>query len=372
MKKYQRSLDLSGPVVSEYTLKHRHPWWNAFKVISELEKKGKSIKRNLTPEIKMLAADAKRIITLQRFMPQSVQRKYKRDLSDPDRASDYLFEIRIAWHFYLRGSDLQWYEDDGKRHPEFMVKSDSLDFNVECKRISVDIARKIKRKDFHSLVQKLLPEIEKGRHCGRIDITLDGRLESNQIDGLVKEVLGLAKCGEIQGHRRISLGLVSLELHTKRRERVNVIEHYRRLRTNLPDATHGAVFSSARSGDYIVDPIQMGIRCQEPDNVLDGIYEKVYDAANGQLATSKAGVIICFLEDVHDLRDLSTDSGLQRMTCALLAKGRFSHIAGIGYSSEAQMHKLYNGEAYDNQSLFFKNPNCKFREVEAYNFISST
>ena len=88
LKKHQRSIDLSGPVVSEYTLKHVHPWWNAFMTFFELKKKGKSIKRNLTPELKMLAADAKRITSLQRFMPKSVQKKYKRDLIDADRAVD--------------------------------------------------------------------------------------------------------------------------------------------------------------------------------------------------------------------------------------------------------------------------------------------
>ena len=88
-------------------------------------------------------------------MPLSVQKKYRRDLMDVARARDYLFEIHIAWHFYLRDHDLQWYEDDGQKHPEFLVKTPSFDFNVECKRISVDTSRQIKREDFYRLVQDL-------------------------------------------------------------------------------------------------------------------------------------------------------------------------------------------------------------------------
>lgn len=371
LKKHQRSLDLSGPVVSEYTFKHRHPWWNAFRTFFELKKNGKSIKRNLTPELKMLAADAKKISTLQRFMPTSVQNKYKRDLIDSDRAFDYLFEIQIAWHFYLQGNELQWYEDDGEKHPEFIVKTPNLDFNVECKRISVDISRRIKRQDFHRFVQELLPDIEKQGYAGNVDIVLDGRLDSNQIDSLASEVLELIKSGEIKGESAISLGQISINLSKKSKKTVNVAEQYEALRMSLPNGAHGVVFSSQKNGNYTVDPIQMSLSSKKEDNVLDGISKKVYKAAKNQLDKSLPGIIVCFLEDVYDLRDLSSESGLQLMTCNLLNKEGCSHIAGIGYSSEIQIHRRYESEVYDNQSLFFKNPNCKFKGVKTYNFIDS-
>ncbi len=371
LKKFQKTLDLSGPVVSEYTLKHKHPWWNAFRAFFELKKKGKSIKRNLTPELKILAADAKKISSLQRFMPASVQNKYKRDLIDSDRAVDYLFEIQIAWHFYIQGNDLQWYEDDGEKHPEFVVKTPDFDFNVECKRISVDISRKIKRKDFHRFVQKLLPKIERQGYSGNFDIVLNGRLHGNQIDDLVLDVLGLIESGKIKGEYPISLGHISLNLSKKSTNYVNVVEQYETLRMNLPDRAHGVVFSSRTKGNYAVDPIQMSLMSKEADNVLDGIYNKVNKSAKNQLDKSIPGIIVCFLEDVYDLRELSSESGLQLMTCYLLNKEACSHIAGIGYSSEMQIHRRYESEVYDNQSLFFKNPNCKFKEVKSYQFIGS-
>ena len=81
------------------------------------------------------------------------------------------------------------------------------------------------------------------------------------------------------------------------------------------------------------------------------------------------GIIVCFLEGVYDLRDLSSNSGLQLMTCKLLNKEKLSHIAGIGYCSEVQIHRFSNSEIYDNQALFFKNPNCKFEEIKTYRFI---
>lgn len=370
LKKYQRTLDLSGPVVSEYTLKHIHPWWNAFMAFFELKKKGKSIRRNLTPELKMLAGDAKKISILQRFMPKSVQNKYKRDLIDADRAIDYLFEIQIAWHFYRQGNDLQWYEDDGEKHPEFKVKTTNFNFNVECKRISVDISRKIKRRDFHRFAQEFWLKFKEQNYTGEVDIVLNERLYSNQIDALVSEVLELIKSGEIKGESIISLGQISLNLSKKCKKTVN-LEQYEALLKNPPIGQHIAFFSSQKNGNYIIDPIQISLTSKKVDNVLDGIYEKVYEAAKNQLDKSIPGIIVCFLEDVYDLRGLSSGSGLQLMTHHVLKKEKCSHIAGIGYSSEVQIHRRYESEIYNNQSLFWKNRDCKFEEVKNYEFINA-
>lgn len=366
LKKHKRTLDLSGPIVSEYTIKHKHPWWNAFTAFFELKEEGKSIKRNLTPEIKVLAADAKRIITLQKFMPISVQNKYRRDLIDPERAFDYLFEIHIAWHFYLQGNELRWYEDDEKKHPEFLVKTPNFNFNVECKKISVDISRKVKREDFHRFVQKILPEIDKQGYGGSVDIILNGRLAGGHINTLVSEVMELIKSGNTRGEFAISLGQVLLNLNERSGKIVNVMEQIESLSNK---GLHVAFLSSRKIGDNFVDPIEISLKSEKPDKVLEGIYDKVCEAAKNQLNKSMPGIIVCFLEGVYDLRDLSSNSGLQLMTCKLLNKEEFSHIAGIGYCSEVQIHRFSSSETYDNQALFFKNPNCKFEEIKTYRFI---
>ena len=94
LEKYQASLQCSGPVFGEYYLKYRHPWWNAFTEFFEIEKSGKSVRKNLTEGIKMLAADAKKIGALQKLMPEAIRAKYKRDLTD-DGAYGYLFDVLI-------------------------------------------------------------------------------------------------------------------------------------------------------------------------------------------------------------------------------------------------------------------------------------
>jgi hypothetical protein len=366
LKKYKRTLDLSGPIVSEYTIKHKHPWWDAFIYFFKLKNEAKSIRRNFTPEIRMLSADAKMVITLQRFMPVSVQNKYKRDLVDSDRAFDYLFEIRIAWHFYSRGNELQWYEDDGKKHPEFLVRTPDFNFNVECKRISDDISRQIKKADFNQLAEKLLPEIETKGYGGNIDIIINGRLEGSQIYTLVLEIMELIKSRNIKGEFAISLGQVSLNLNERSGKIVNAMEN---LRMKYVSGIRAAFLSSRMNGDNFVDPIEVSIKSKKPDKVLEGIYDKVYEAAKNQLVKSMPGIIICFLEGVYDLRDLASNSGLQLMTCKLLNKDGLSHIARIEYCSEKHIHRFgKNKETYDNQGLFFNNPNCKFEKVKTYQF----
>ncbi|MHC4540778.1 MAG: hypothetical protein ACYS74_13510 [Planctomycetota bacterium] len=371
LAKYQRTLRMSGPIVSEYSLRHRHPWWNAFMMYFQLRRSAKSIKRNLTAELKVLAADAKKIAALRKFMPPSVERKYQRDLMDIDRARDYLFEIQIAWHFYLQGNDLQWYADDGQKHPEFLVKTSDFEFNVECKRISVDISRQVKRRDFHRLVQELLPEIEKRGYAGAIDIALAGRLEGSHVSALASDIMGLIKSGRSGGKYIIPLGQVSFKPAKKKRQLVNGVEQYEKLRMSLADQSHAAIFSSQIAGDCIIDPIVLTVKSERPDKVPDGILEKLRRAAKDQLDVSVPGIIVCFLEGVYDLRELKSDSGLQLMTSALFEKKVFSHIAAVGYSSEIHVHKLGHGETYDNQSLVFKNANCRFKEVKDYKFTSA-
>jgi len=366
LKRHKRSLELSGPIVSEYTIKHKHPWWGAFTSFFELKNAAKSIRRNFIPEIRMLAADAKMIITLQKFMPASVQNKYKRDLVDPDRAFDYLFEIRIAWHFYSRGNELQWYEDKGEKHPEFLVKTPDFDFNVECKKISVDISRKVKREDFNRLIQMVLPEVEKQGYGGNIDIILNGRLDSTHINTLSSDILGLIESKNTKGEFEVPLGHISLNLNERSGKIFNVREHDESM---LTDGLHVAFLSSHRDGDNLIDPIKISLKSKKPDEILEGIYEKVYEAAKNQLIKSMPGIIVCFLEGVYDLRELSSNSGLQLMTCKLLNKDELSHIARIEYCSEKQIHRLGNNtETYDNQRLSFSNPKCKFEKVKTYGF----
>ncbi len=370
VERYERSMLKSGPLIREYYLKDRHPWFRAFTQYYDLIRKGKSINRNLTPELQKLAIDGKKVITVQEQMPRSVKKKFKRDLLDIDSARNYLFEIEIAFHFFQKGGNIQWYEDVSGMHPEFLVKTPGLDFNVECKRISVDIARRIHRKDFAKLAQNLLPDIQKRGYSGSVDIVLEERLTNKSSRGMCVNILELIDEDSLRGHYKIqNLGSVDLDLKCAAGSEIDITERCKAFYKSRPEKAHGAFLANAK-GNKGADPIELTVMCEKADTVLDGIRDKISNAEE-QLDESKPGFIVCFLEDIRDfdLHELSEGSGLQIMTCNVLAKKTFAHVAGISYSVESIVAKEGNCEEFINRGLLFRNPNCKFEEAKAFEFL---
>ena len=371
LQKYSTSLRSSGPVFGEYYLKNRHPWWNAISEFFEIQKSGKSIRRNLTEGLKILAADAKKIIILGKLMPESIRDKYRRDLVDDNRARDYLLELQIAWHFFLKGYEIKWHDAGSGSHSEFLIKAPELEFNVECKRISVDASKRIRRRDFYRLAEKVIPKIELMDYSGAIDIVLKDRLHGNDrfLNELASQVINKVSTGRIMGVFQIPLGSLYLELVPANKNPVDLYDRFNSLWKRKPQQAHGAIFARSHNGRPI-DPVEMTLVSDKSDRVLDGIRERISKARKAQLDESKPALIVCFLEGITDLRELATDSGLQIMTCSLLAKESFSHIAAIAYSSETLVEKSSTSEKFFNQGLIFDNPNCKFKNAKEFQFLS--
>lgn len=365
---YNKSLLSAGPIYKEYYLKSRHPWWESLKYFFELERTGKSIKRNLDTRLKRLAGDAQKISILQQNMPEKVKNKYKKDLVDENRAYDYLLELQIAWHYHLQGYEINWYEEDGC--PEFLVKTPKFDFNVECKRISVDGSRKIRRRDFYRLVEILLPQVESKNLKGTIDLELDDRLHSNNqyLDKLSSQVLDVVKC-EVVGTFGIPYGQLVLNLTQKNDEIVDLRKRYEELWARKAHEAHGVILAKGKNGKP-VDPLELTIKSRKADKVLDGMKRRIQKATSKQLPSSKPGLITCFLEDISELNGLASDSGLQLMSCYILDKQENSHVAAISYCSEERIFKFESAENFNFQGLLFRNPNCSFPEVKDFPFLT--
>jgi hypothetical protein len=372
LDKYTSSLQSSGKVFREYYLKTRHPWWEAFLEYFALEKSGKSIKNNLTANIKILAGNAKTISVLQGLMPEKIREKYKKDLIDNNRAYDYLFEIQIAWHFFLKDCEIIWHEDDSKSHSEFLVKDSDLEFNVECKRISVDISRKIRRRDFCRFAEKLLPAIEKSGFSGSIDITLKDRLHGSDrhLNDLSKQVIDKVSAGYLHGTYQIKFGSVSIDLQKANGTIIDLNQHFRKLLERKSHQSHCAIFAKSRNTQP-ADPVEMTIISEKADNVLEAIKDRLYKAAKKQLDIFRPGLICCYLEGINDLTELAQNSGLQIMTNHLFSKEGLNHIAAVIYSSENIIDRFANIETYFNQGLIFRNPYCKFAKAKDYKFLSN-
>jgi hypothetical protein len=371
LDKYRSSLLTSGPVFREYYLKYRHPWWNALTEFIEFEKSGKSVRKNLTQGIKILAGDAKKVSTLQKVMPEAVKKKYKRDLIDDERANDYLFELQIAWHFFLKGYSIKWHEDDSKRHSEFLVKAPDIEFNVECKRISVDASRRIRRKDFYRLAEKVIPKIEDRGFFGIIDIAIEDRLHGseNYLSKLASQISHELSQNRVKGDYEIPSGSLHLDLKPTVGIPIDLYNHFNKMWERKPHKALGAIFAKSKSGKF-VDPIELTLMCNKSDKVLDGIRDRISKAAKSQLDKSKPGLLACYLEGIDDLTEVANDSGLQVMSSLLLEKESFAHIAAICYSAETRIEKSGIAERFYNQGLIYQNPTCMFEQARDFPFLS--
>jgi hypothetical protein len=371
LEKYRASLQSSSYIFREYYLKYRHPWWHALTEFFEIEKSGKSVRRHLSEELKILAGDAKKINTLQKIMPECIKEKYKRDLADDERAYDYLFELQIAWHFFLKGYYIKWHENDSERHSEFLVKASDFEFNVECKRISVDASRKIRRRDFYRLAEKVIPNIEDMGYFGIIDIILEDKLDRNEnfLNKIVSQVCQEISNKRLNGDYKIPSGTLHLELKQTTGIPINIHDHFNDLWKRKSHQAHGVIIAKAKYGKP-VDPIELTLMCNKSNKVLDGIRDTISEAGKLQLDKSKPGLIVCFLEGIDDLSELATDSGLQIMSSLLLLKDSFAHIAALCYSSEKRIEKDANTERFPNQALIYRNPLCKFEQARDFQFLS--
>ena len=367
---YNKSLRSSGPTFREYYLKTRHPWWETLKTFLELERSGKSVHKHITNDLKRCCKDGKIITTLQKSMPEKVRNKFKKDLIDENRARDYLFELYIAWHYHQNDFEIIWYEE--KNCPEILVKTPNFDLNVECKRISLDASRKIRRKDFYRLADTLLLKIENCHLQGTIDIILNDKLHGNHqyIDNLSNQIFDTLKSQQKIENFEIPYGSLTLDLKGQDGKPINFDQKCLEFLNRKEDITHGALFSKAENG-YPVNPLELTIKSKKASKVLLGIKKRIKDGVTTQLDPLTPGLIICFLETITDLTELASDSGLQKMSSYLLNQSEFEHIAAIGFSSEERTTKQENSELFDAQGLIFRNPNCRFNDrIKDFQFLS--
>jgi hypothetical protein len=369
LSRYQRALISSGPIYSEYYLKRRHPWWQAFLDYDALVKSGKSVYKNLTDSIFFLAGDAKKISTLQVRMPESVRLKYQRDFLDDERASDFLFEISIAWHFLTRSHKIVWYEEDNR--PEFSVVTNDFGFDVECKAIGVDSFRKIRRGDFYNLVDILLPSVEKMGLSGEIDLLLEERLPTNRIElrNLADQALHLIERGVRTGNHSISFGTMTFDLTEADKTIVDLRQMYAELWARKSPEAYGAIYAADSAGSP-VDAIQMTCRSIKADKVLEGIRKKISDACSRQLDPSRPSLLACFIHEIEDFRGLEYGSGLEQMTNSLFLSEARNHLAAVTYSSDSRFAPTHYGREASSPAVIFRNPYCKFENVAQFRFLS--
>lgn len=370
LDRYEAALRDAGPFFRKYYLEIRNPWSAALTQYINLEKKGLTIQKHLTKDILRLVADAKKINFLQKRMPEEVKEKFRKDLLDDEAAYAYLFELNIAWHFAIRKYDLKWLKSDTGRHSEFIVKAPDLEFEVECKRITADASRKIRRRDFYRFVEKLIRKIEPLECFGNIDILIEDRLHSNEqsIDKLVNSIIAILNAGNKRGEFGTDFGCLGLNLKRNDGASIDFQNSHKNLMERKPSHAHGAIYARSRAGAP-VNPIEITLSSLKSDDYINGIRKKISDAAKNQLSGTIPGIVAVFLEDVDDLIGLER-SNLQTLSYNLFLKEDLSHLAAIVFSSESIFGESETDETLFNRALSFRNPSCKYDKFKSFPLLN--
>ena len=370
VKRYEQSLSFSGTLSRDFYLKNRHPWWEPLAVFLERERQAKSQTTNVPLSIRRLTRDAAIISVLQRTMPPKIKEKFKIDLLDNENAYAYLLEIHIAWHFHTMGYEINWYEDSNM--PEFSVKTPDLSFDVECKRISYDASRRIRKRDFYRLADLLIPKIRRLNIQGTIEIVLKGRLygSADYLNYICNEILTKIRTDNLQGSFVFSEGEYFLNLGIRNNVQVNIKEKLSEIHKEHKNSAH-VVATSYKSEDCSVDPLFLILRSQKTSSVLEGIKKKIQDAAKRQLNPEKAGLIVCFLEsfNVKKIFEHATGNALHVMSNNLLIKEENRHLAALAFCAEEDYISGNFTAGFKTQVLSFKSTNCVFEKARIFPFF---
>lgn len=331
-----------------------------FDCIFELERKGKSIKNHVGDhKISKLAGYGKSIVTLFYIMPESVKAKFAKDLTDTTHWINYLFEIESAWQFSRRDGLINWHEKENS--PDFTVNFPEIEFDVECKRITVDAARKVHQKDFYRLSDKLIPKLA-DKYKGSIAIELDGRLSSdvqelNKMSFQIEKIISDNKAGsyDINPSAKVFLDLQSADGRGLDSGILNKIKEYSDLKTFY------TVFAKNE-----MNPICLAIKSKKSDDVLGYIKDRMKDATKKQLKPDRPSLLFFFLEGISDnqLSGLEIeDSGIFLMSKYLFTRDDvFSNVIGIVFAIEESLNYVAVGNHTANhissRALFFNNPFC--------------
>lgn len=370
LDKYRLSLESSGQIYADFYLSKRHPWWNAIIYFNELDKLGKSIRKNLTDEIVSLASDAKKITTLQKIMPEDIKNKYRQNLLSERNCRGFLFEIDIAWHYFLKQYRIEWYKSNTDNHPEFRILSPQLDFDVECKTIGIDTFRKIRRRDFYFLMDILIPKIQKMKLTGELRLTFKDRMPQNtsKLYIISDEVIK-----RLETNNKIvdtSFGVMGLELFNNNDRPVDLVKMQYNLNQRKSPHAHALIIAGDLN-DKPVNPIEIICDCEKAVDLLKGIRKKLGKAVRNQLSSERPGFLACFIPEIEDFAGLEIDSGLANMTFDLFCKEkeRKRHLAAISYSSDERFSPTIYGKTSKHPGLLFRNPYCQFTESSKFDFI---
>ena len=321
---------------------------------------GKSIWKHKTNDILWLASTAVAINRIAHLSSDRVKKRIKSNILDDNLAESFLFEVKVATHYLINNYEIIFNdltnEDEQITTFDLLIKKESFEAEIECKRINYDTDRKITRIGFCYLINEILPKLLDLSDSYVIGIKAENRLDidhnkfRNIANELRKNINETNHPFEIEGVK-FNIDKIPEAEGISNNEAKRMLLNYRKVNA------HGYVIRHDNSVIIIT------AESERKDRVIDKIY-RILKKASKQLSGNRPSFIVCFIEDVDEIdwELLKENSAIANMTNAFLEEESVEHVNIVTYSSKAVLQVSQGVMQFSAQNLYFKNHESKYKD----------
>ena len=307
---------MESGIYRDYWVLPNRSWWLGFSKARKLLRSGKSLRGMLKPDMYTPLRTAKFLDLLYSSMSGSKESELRSRILTCDNLNPILLEIDIAAHLVLKGYSIQWSEAGAPnldRAPELIARRGEAEVEVECKTKGVDAGRRVPRRTFYRLADRLVALVRKSQLMGNMVITIADRLPTSQEwhDQLVLHVS--ENIGSLREHLNLEDGSV-IEISLKSPTDLILDPGYVLSQAHKDRNPYSHIVVTADQVDGgITNPITVRVKSQAPDRLLDDVLDDLRDA-NRQLSGKRPGLIVCYIPEVETFEGLGEESALKNMT----------------------------------------------------------
>ncbi len=346
---------------------HLKPWLFAFRTYNRKTNSGIHIPRAWPTDIRKLAGDALMIASLHHCMPEEVRDKYRKDLL-LSQHNDFIFEIFSAWHYYLDGYHIQWYPLGHAKCPEFRVQGGGLDFDVECRRFSLDMNEGVKTPAMADACDTIYRELLPYNLWGEVKVLFsENFVFAPACTSQWSQVLAQALHTNQTSIQLTPYVQLTLELKPSPSRTYTPKELIDITRDKHP--SERSYLQSKGTGELGFDPIVF--RCcgprKTPEELRDYIYKTLKEKVTTQLAPNRAGVLILRFTGLRDPCVFNQSEGMKEALAKLFEQ---PHLAAVILQCEEVAKTDGESILYSTPSAVFKNDQTAFPQVAVAKHMS--
>jgi hypothetical protein len=343
------------------------PWLFAFRTYDQEIKKGAHIPNKWPTEIREMVGDALKISSLHHGMPEDVKAKYRKDLLTGQH-NDFMVEIHAAWHYYLEGFDVRWYPLGHDKCPEFRVRGGGLDFDVECRRFTLDVSEHVKTTAMADTCDALYEVMLARGLWGevRVEFGDDFRFDPGRARRWPSAVIAALDANQTTVHLDQCVHL-TVDLKPSPSPKYTLAElDALTLDQQHPEKTW---LLCRRGGELGLDPVIL--RCRGPRKtpieLRDYIYKTLKDKVDTQLSPDRAGVVVVRFSGIRDPHVFKDSRGIHGALAKLFER---KHLAAVILKCEGIAETSATSILYSTPSLVVRNAEAAFPQVAAANHLS--